>query len=188
VSGAPAVTFWIKGSLAGSAVAALVFVMAIASAPADQAAGTSGCSGTSLAGGSRLMDAYARAGEYPTVQTNMAEGVPARVSVEIPPIRFTGPGRSATLPVGPCQHIFRFKFDNVRAPDGEAPSPFRYLEVDWNTEGLPRGPNNSFTSPHFDFHFICAHATRLTWRRCACRAMARRVIRSRPVTPRCVAS
>ena len=99
------------------------------------------------------MDAYARAGGYPTVQANTADGVPARVSVEIPQIRFTGPGRSATLPVGPCQHIYRFQFEKVRAPGGEAPSPFRYLEVDWNTEGLPRGPNGSFTSPHFDLHY-----------------------------------
>jgi hypothetical protein len=87
------------------------------------------------------------------VQADRADGVPARVSVEIPQIRFTGSGRSATLPVGPCQHIYRFRFEKVRAPAGEAPSPFRYLEVDWNTEGLPRGPNNSFTSPHFDFHY-----------------------------------
>ncbi len=35
----------------------------------------------------------------------------------------------------------------------EYASPFTYLEIDWNTEGLPRGPNNSFVSPHFDFHF-----------------------------------
>jgi hypothetical protein len=147
------VTFWTKGFVAASAVAALVLVMAIALAPADQPAATAGCNGVALRGGSRLMDAYARAGDYPTAQTNTADGVPARVSVEIPPIRFTGPGRSATLPVGPCQHIYRFQFENVRAPGGEAPSPFRYLEVDWNTEGLPRGPNNSFTSPHFDFHY-----------------------------------
>lgn len=146
-------TFWTKGSVAGSVVAALVLVVAIAPAPTDQAAAAAGCSGVSLRGGSRLMDAYARAGGYPTVQANTADGVPARVSVEIPQIRFTGPGRSATLPVGPCQHIYRFQFEKVRAPGGDAPSPFRYLEVDWNTEGLPRGPNGSFTSPHFDLHY-----------------------------------
>jgi hypothetical protein len=87
------------------------------------------------------------------VQANTTDGVPARVSVEIPQIRFTGSGRSATLPVGPCQHIYRFRFEKVRAPGGDPPSPFRYLEIDWNTEGLPRGPNNSFISPHFDFHY-----------------------------------
>jgi hypothetical protein len=140
-------------AVAGSAVAALVLVVAIVPPPADQAAAGAGCSGVSLRAGSRLMHAYARAGGYPTVQTNTADGVPARVSVEIPQIRFTGSGRSATLPVGPCQHIYRFRFEKVRAPGGKAPSPFRYLEVDWNTEGLPRGPNNSFISPHFDFHY-----------------------------------
>jgi hypothetical protein len=103
--------------------------------------------------GSRLMQAYAQAGAYPTVQTNTPAGIPATVSVDIPPIRFTGAGRSATLPVGPCQHIYRFRFGNVRAPGATAPSPFRYIEVDWNTEGRPRGPNNSFVSPHFDFHY-----------------------------------
>jgi hypothetical protein len=135
------------------AVAALVLVVAIAGAPADQAAAASGCGGVSLREGSRLMHAYARAGAYRTVQANTPDGVPARVSVEVPQIRFTGPGHSVTLPVGPCQHIYRFRFGNVRAPGVKAPSPFRYIEVDWNTEGRPRGPNNSFVSPHFDFHY-----------------------------------
>lgn len=142
-----------KGSLAGAAVAALPLVVAFALAPADRAAAATGCGDVSLREGSRLVDAYARAGGYPTVQANRPDGRPARVSVRIPRIRFTGPGSSATLPVGPCQQIYRFKFKKVRAPGGETPSPFRYLEVDWNTEGLPRGPNNSFTSPHFDFHY-----------------------------------
>ena len=53
-----------------------------------------------------------------------AGGVPARVSVKIPRISFTGPGGSATLPVGPCQHIYRFKFEKVRAPGGKAPRRF----------------------------------------------------------------
>lgn len=144
---------WAKGSVAVAAVAALVLATAIATAPADQAAAAGGCNGVSLPGGSRLMGTYSRAGEFPAVQTNTSAGVPAGVSVEVPPIRLTGAGRSATLPVGPCQHIYRFQFENVRAPGGAVPSPFRYVEVDWNTEGRPRGPNNSFTSPHFDFHY-----------------------------------
>jgi hypothetical protein len=142
-----------KGAVAVAAVAALVFLTAIGTAPAGRAAAAGGCDAVSLPGGSRLMDAYSRAGDFPAVQTNAADGVPAGVSVEIPPIRFTGPGRSATLPVGPCQNIYRFQFENVRAPGGAAASPFRYVEVDWNTEGRPRGPNNSFISPHFDFHY-----------------------------------
>lgn len=99
------------------------------------------------------MEAYARAGGYPTVQANTRGGIPAVVSVEVPKIRFTDPGASATLPVGPCQHIYRFAYRDVRAPGTQTASPFRYVEVDWNTEGLPRGPNNSFISPHFDFHY-----------------------------------
>jgi hypothetical protein len=47
-------------------------------------------------------------------------------SVDIPRIRFTGPGRSATLPVGPCQHIYRFRFGNVQAPGSKAPSHFDF--------------------------------------------------------------
>ncbi|MGN6587426.1 MAG: hypothetical protein ACTHKT_08155 [Solirubrobacterales bacterium] len=74
------------------------------------------------------------------------------VWVEVPPIEFTGEGRSATLPSGPCQHIYRFSFPRIRAAAGH-PSPFRYVEVDWNTEGKGRGPHESFVSPHFDFHF-----------------------------------
>lgn len=99
------------------------------------------------------MRAYAQAGAFPTLQTNTADGVPARVAAEIPPIQFTGAGSSSTLPIGPCQHIYRFRFEKVRTPAGQTPSPFRYLEIDWNTEGRPRGPNNSFVSPHFDFHY-----------------------------------
>jgi len=137
----------------GSAIPAIVLVVVIAVARADQATVVSGCGVVSLRQESRLMGAYARAGAFPTVQVNTPGGVPASVSVEIPRIRFTGSGGSATLPVGPCQHIYRFRFRNVRAPGVLAPSPFRYVEVDWNTEGLPRGPNNSFVSPHFDFHY-----------------------------------
>ncbi|HEX8067763.1 MAG TPA: hypothetical protein VF520_14680 [Thermoleophilaceae bacterium] len=98
-----------------------------------------------------LMDAYSSAGPFPARQ---APGdPPASVAVEVPPIDFSGAGRTPTLPVGPCQYIYRFRYPEVRAPAGAAPSPFSYVEVDWNTEGMPRGPNGSFASPHFDFHF-----------------------------------
>jgi hypothetical protein len=99
------------------------------------------------------MRAYRNAGSYPARVLGNRRGVPNRVSIQIPPIAFTGPGTSSTLPVGPCQTIYRFVFHNVRGARGAGRSPFRYIEVDWNTEGLPRGPNNSFTSGHFDFHF-----------------------------------
>lgn len=97
------------------------------------------------------MDAYANAGSYPVVQSQDGAVINS-VLVEIPPIEFTGEGQSATLPVGPCQTINRFAYSNVTAPEGDS-LPFAYVEVDWNTEGEPRGPNNSFISPHFDFHF-----------------------------------
>lgn len=99
------------------------------------------------------MDAYAGAGSFPARQVDEGNGLPARVSVEIPPIRFTGSGRSSTLPIGPCQHIYRFRYPRVHRSGHGQPLPFRYVEVDWNTEGEPRGPNGSFLSPHFDFHF-----------------------------------
>jgi hypothetical protein len=97
------------------------------------------------------MDAYVAAGEFPLVQTAGTDSVDS-VLVEVPAIEFTGDGQSATLPVGPCQTIYRFAYSDVTAPDG-ADTPFPYVEVDWNTEGEPRGPNGSFSSPHFDFHF-----------------------------------
>jgi hypothetical protein len=100
-----------------------------------------------------MMRAYRRAGGYRARQVDTARGIPASVSVRIPAIAFTGAGHSSTLPVGPCQTIYRFVFPRVAAPHGVSASPFRYLEVDWNTEGLPRGPDNSFSSPHFDFHY-----------------------------------
>jgi hypothetical protein len=110
-----------------------------------------GCASPTPADEQQLMDAYARAGSFPARQVDWGAGLPAMVSVEIPPIQFTGPGRSSTLPIGPCQHIYRFRYPEVRG-HGQ-PLPFRYVEVDWNTEGEPRGPNGSFLSPHFDFHF-----------------------------------
>ncbi|MGH2551423.1 MAG: hypothetical protein ACRDHN_18705, partial [Thermomicrobiales bacterium] len=97
------------------------------------------------------MDAYASAGSYPFVQLQEGAAISSAL-VEIPSIQFTSEGQSATLPVGPCQTIYRFAYNDVSAPDG-AETPFKYVEVDWNTEGEPRGPNGSFISPHFDFHF-----------------------------------
>jgi hypothetical protein len=139
--------------LAVLAIAALALVVVVARSPADQAGAAAACDAGSLRDRSKLIGAYARAGAYPAVQANTRGDVPASVSVDIPEIQFTGPGRSATLPIGPCQHIYRFEFPKVSAPGARAPSPFRYVEVDWNTEGLPRGPNDSFVSPHFDFHY-----------------------------------
>ncbi len=56
------------------------------------------------------------------------------------------------LPVLPHSSIYRFQYLDIDQSD-ELDVPFQYVEVDWNTEGLPRGPNGSFINPHFDFHF-----------------------------------
>lgn len=59
---------------------------------------------------------------------------------------------NSVLPVLPHSTIYRFKYLDVEESD-TLDVPFQYVEVDWNTEGLPRGPNGSFINPHFDFHF-----------------------------------
>jgi hypothetical protein len=151
---------WFKRS---SGVGAIVAVSAVAlwslspASPAvpvaRAAAATPACAGVNPANESALIRAYGRAGSYPARQTNTAQGTPARVAVTIPALAFTGPGQSSTLPVGPCQTIYRYVYSRIRAPRHTAASPFKYVEVDWNTEGLPRGPEGSFVSPHFDFHF-----------------------------------
>jgi hypothetical protein len=114
---------------------------------------TPACAGVNPGTETGLMRAYHDAGSFPARQSNTAQGTPARVAVTIPAIAFTGPGRSSTLPVGPCQTIYRDVFSQIRTRRHAPASPFKYVEVDWNTEGLPRGPANSFVSPHFDFHF-----------------------------------
>jgi hypothetical protein len=133
--------------------ATIVLVLVLSSGDDDEEAPPeAACARVDAGAQQKLMDAYAQ-GSFPARQEDARPGLPRSVSVEIPPIRFTGPGESATLPVGPCQHIYRFEFPGVQAPAGGEPSPFSYVEVDWNTEGLPRGPNDSFRSAHFDFHF-----------------------------------
>lgn len=97
------------------------------------------------------MDAYRQAGTFPAVQTN-ADGRASTVMVEIPKIDFTGDGMSSTLPTGPLQYIYRFVDADIAVPEG-SDAPFSFVEIDWNTEGAPRGPGGSFSSPHFDFHF-----------------------------------
>jgi hypothetical protein len=59
---------------------------------------------------------------------------------------------NSLLPIQPQSSIYRFKYQDISAASRPA-FPFQYLEVDWNMEGLPRGPNGSFITPHFDFHF-----------------------------------
>lgn len=120
---------------------------------ARAAADASACAAGDPVTEARQMDNYRHAGTYPATTTGNRRGVPSRVSLTLPPIAFTGAGQSSTLPNGPCQTIYRFAYRNFTTARGAARSPFQYIEVDWNTEGQPRGPNNSFTSGHFDFHF-----------------------------------
>ena len=71
------------------------------------------------------------------------------LKVQVPKLDVSADGVAKRLPLGPCQHIYRFDYRSL----GNSGAPFEYVEVDWNTEGKPRGPNNSFVTPHFDFHF-----------------------------------
>ena len=142
---------------------ALVMVVLVALAMPFGLAGARGLQATPAAGAGsdcadgdtsawlEQMNAYGEAGDYPAIQEE-SDGVASSVTVELPAIEFTGEGQSATLPVGPCQHIYRYAYADIQAPQG-ADQPFQYVEIDWNTEGEPRGPNGSFISPHFDFHF-----------------------------------
>jgi hypothetical protein len=138
------------GRIVAAATAVILLTPACSGNDDEDSAADPACSRVDDAAEQALMDEYA-ARSFRARQVNEGR-TPASVSVDLPPIRFTGPGEAATLPVGPCQHIYRFAYPDVRAPGGDA-SPFRYVEIDWNTEGLPRGPNGSFLSAHFDFHF-----------------------------------
>jgi hypothetical protein len=141
-------------ALAGLVVLTIALTLG-AAWPADAPAAdpTPACATPDGAGQETLMQAYEDRGSFPARQVDARRGLPAGVTVRIPPIAFTGPGESSTLPVGPCQTIYRFDFSTVGAQRGATATPFSYVEVDWNTEGVPRGPNGAFASPHFDFHF-----------------------------------
>ena len=88
----------------------------------------------------QMIDRY-KAGEF------AAREDAGGLEIGFPDPQVSAEGRAQDLPIGPCQTIYRFEY--LRLADG----PFRYAEIDWNTEGIPRGPNDSFVSPHYDFHF-----------------------------------
>ncbi|MDC8759155.1 hypothetical protein [Janthinobacterium fluminis] len=83
----------------------------------------------------------------------LAAGLPAPVLRLRVPSPFGRRGSGVPLlPDKPHSTIYRFKYLDL--PAGVEPAlPFRYVEIDWNTEGEVRGPNGSFVTPHFDFHF-----------------------------------
>ena len=99
------------------------------------------------------MNDYIQSPKGFSVRTDVSASMVDQVSISLAPIELGDDGTSRTLAVGPCQHIYRWAFDDVPSGAGGVASPFLYSEIDWNTEGLPRGPNNSFQYPHFDFHF-----------------------------------
>jgi hypothetical protein len=66
--------------------------------------------------------------------------------------------KNSLLPTTPQSSIYRFKYIDISA-DTKPAFPFQYVEVDWNTEGAPRGPNGSFITPHYDFHFYLKDRT-----------------------------
>jgi hypothetical protein len=60
--------------------------------------------------------------------------------------------KGAVLPTEPQSSIYRFKYLDLPKLQ-KNPVPFQFVEVDWNTEGQKRGPNGSFITSHYDFHF-----------------------------------
>src|ERR1700710_359940 len=107
----------LKHGLVVCAIAAVVLAALIAFSPdgrtapgADAADRTPVCAAVEPATESALMQAYRDAGTYPARQTNTAHGTPTAATVSNPPIAFTGPGQSSTLPTGPCQTIYRLAF------------------------------------------------------------------------------
>ena len=90
---------------------------------ARTAAATPACAGVNPATEAGLMRTYRNAVSYRATQSNTAQGTPARVSVSIPAIGFTGPGQSSTLPVGPCQTIYRSIFSRIRTRQRATASP-----------------------------------------------------------------
>jgi hypothetical protein len=142
--------------LVGSAGVVLAIACGSAQPNASGSQATSGAGPAACANGDESawlaqMNTYGEAGEYAAVQEQSGDAI-SSVLVEVPAIEFSGEGQSSTLPIGPCQFIYRYKYSEVQAATGSA-RPFAYVEIDWNTEGEPRGPNGAFLSPHFDFHF-----------------------------------
>lgn len=145
---APSMALARRASLALLAVAAPILALP---GPAASAASPA-CQDTGAPQQRALMRAYRTSAPIPVRQIQRPGGGVGAVLAELPPIAFDGPGSSPDLPTGPCQTIYRFAFPEVDLPRGARPGPFRYAEIDWNTEGIPRGPNGAFVSPHFDLH------------------------------------
>jgi hypothetical protein len=98
------------------------------------------------------IEAYAARPEWGIAVTR--RGLAPRAVKVVVPDPFGGGTELADsiLPTTPESSIYRYKFLPIESTT-RPPVPFRYVEVDWNTEGQPRGPNGAFANPHFDFHF-----------------------------------
>jgi hypothetical protein len=103
--------------------------------------------------------AYANDTHWQTVVVaNVSNSSLQSVQLEIPNPFHGGKFLSnSVLPIpfimdAPHTSIYRFKYIDITSPEG-VNVPFKYVEIDWNTEGSPDGPNGSFINPHYDFHF-----------------------------------
>jgi hypothetical protein len=144
---------WIVAAGAGLVAVALLAVLVLAADRADGEPAPPACAVPDLETPRRQINAYAQSADGFPVRTEVANGRPSAVTVELAPIEIPPTGdESPTLPAGPCQHISRFALQDVPPGTGGVASPFRFMEIDWNTEGKPRGPNGSFLAPHFDVH------------------------------------
>lgn len=97
---------------------------------------------------------YAARPEWKVDITQQSAGMPQPQALRVRvPSPFSGGTALANslLPTEPQSSIYRFKY--LEVPQVQPALPFQLIEVDWNTEGLPRGPNGSFITPHYDFHF-----------------------------------
>lgn len=104
--------------------------------------------------GERRLAKYTAEAGWETQLAVSADGSPRALRVFLPsPFRRRSHGGvlRSKLPTRPQWYIYRFNFLEF-SNEVQSLLPFQYLEVDWNTEGLPRGPNDSFITPHFDFH------------------------------------
>lgn len=83
-------------------------------------------------------------GSQPTLQS---------VQLKIPNL-FSGGAflSNSVLLILPHSSNYCSKYIDLESPEG-VNIPFQYVEVDRNTEGLPRGSNGSFINPHYDFHY-----------------------------------
>jgi hypothetical protein len=109
--------------------------------------------------GYRKLERYADESGWETQIVFSGDGTPQALRLFLPsPFRSHRRYRvpRSKLPTKPQWYIYRFN-DLEFSETAKIYLPFHYVEVDWNTEGLPRGPNGAFSTPHFDFHFF-AHS------------------------------